>query len=276
MAYPVCTVPGNLNNRRRLYLANPAEAQYIGNAYRFDDLSTQDYRGLKVSVQRRAVNGLSLNGNWTWGRCFGLQLGRGGGGGSGSGGGGPYAKLDDLDYDRGHCDWDRTHLANLTVGYQSPQFTGAVLRALASDWRLAGIVSARSGDWLTVTTGVTHFTGTATANRVNQVSDDVYGQKTLLSYLNRAAFAVPAPDGFGNHVRNSIKGPGVWKADLAVSRLFSLGAARQVEVRVETFNLFNNFNWGNPITALNSGNFGRIQSMTGDPRILQFVFKYGF
>jgi len=276
VAYPVCTVPGNLNNRRRLYLANPAEAQYIGNAYRFDDLSTQDYRGLKVSVQRRAVNGLSLNGNWTWGRCFGLQLGRGGGGGSGSGGGGPYAKADDLDYDLGHCDWDRTHLANLTVGYQSPQFTGAVLRALASDWRLAGIVSARSGDWLTVTTGVTHFTGTATANRVNQVSDDVYGQKTLLSYLNRAAFAVPAPDGFGNHVRNSIKGPGVWKADLAVSRLFSLGAARQVEVRVETFNLFNNFNWGNPITALNSGNFGRIQSMTGDPRILQFVFKYGF
>ena len=276
VAYPVCTVPGNLNNRRELYLLNPAEAQYIGNAYRFEDRSTQDYRGLKVTVQRRAVNGLSLNGNWTWGRCFGLQLGRGGGGGSGSGGGGPYSKADDLDYDLGHCDWDRTHLANLTLGYESPEFTNGVLRALASNWRLSGIVSARSGDWLTVTTGVTHFTGTATANRVNQVSDDVYGEKTLTRFLNRDAFAVPAPDAFGNHERNSIKGPGLWKTDLAVSRLVSVGGSRQVEARAEVFNLLNNFNWGNPITTLNSGNFGRIQSMVGDPRILQFSVKYGF
>jgi len=276
VAYPVCTVPGNLNNRRRLYLENPGEAQYIGNAYRFDDLSTQDYRGLKVSVQRRTVNGVSLNGNWTWGRCFGLQLGRGGGGGSGSGGGGPYSKADDLDYDRGHCDWDRTHLANLTIGYQTPQFDGAMLRALASDWRLAGIASARSGDWLTVTTGVTHFTGTSTAARVDQVSDDVYGAQTLSSYLNRSAFAAPAPNAFGNHPRNNIRGPGVWKTDLAISRLFSLAGSRQMEVRAEVFNLFNNFNWGNPITNFRSGNFGRIQSMAGDPRILQFVFKYGF
>jgi hypothetical protein len=49
-----------------------------------------------------------------------------------------------------------------------------------------------------------------------------------------------------------------------------------MEVRTEVFNVFNNFNWGNPITNFRSGNFGRIQSMAGDPRILQFVVKYGF
>ena len=90
------------------------------------------------------------------------------------------------------------------------------------------------------------------------------------------AFAVPAPDAFGNHERNSIKGPGVWKADLALSRLVSVGGSRQVEARAEVFNLLNNFNWGNPITTLNSGNFGRIQSMVGDPRILQLSIKYSF
>jgi hypothetical protein len=94
--------------------------------------------------------------------------------------------------------------------------------------------------------------------------------------LRLTPFAVPAPDAFGNHPRNSIRGPSVWKADLAVSRLLSLGGTRQVEVRAEVFNLLNNFNWGNPITTLNSGNFGRIQTMIGDPRILQFVAKYGF
>ena len=152
---------------------------------------------------------MSLNGNWTWGRCFGLQLGRGGGGGSGSGGGGTYANPDDLDYDRGHCDWDRTHLANLTLGYQTPEFSNAALRALASNWRVSGIVSARSGDWLTVTTGVTQLHRYGTANRVNQVSDDVYGEKTLTSYLNRAAFALPAPGRIWQPRAEQHQGPGV-------------------------------------------------------------------
>jgi hypothetical protein len=55
-----------------------------------------------------------------------------------------------------------------------------------------------------------------------------------------------------------------------------VGGNREIEARVEIFNLLNNFNWGNPIATLNSGNFGRIQSMIGDPRILQFGIKYGF
>jgi hypothetical protein len=49
-----------------------------------------------------------------------------------------------------------------------------------------------------------------------------------------------------------------------------------VELRLETFNLLNNFNWGNPITNLRAGNFGRIQTAIGDPRIIQLGVKYGF
>jgi hypothetical protein len=272
----VCTTLGNLNNRRVLYGENPQQAQFIGNLDRFDDLTSMDYRGLKLSVQRRAASGVSVNGNWTWGRCVGLPIFRGGAGGSDVfGGGAPYANPDDLEYDRGHCDWHRAHLTNFTIGYQTPSFDSAVLRALASDWRVSGIVNARSGNRLTISTGVTSFNGIGTL-RVDQVSDDVYGEKTLNSYLNRAAFAPPAPGAFGNFVRNSISGPGFWKADLAVSRLFSLRAARQVEVRMEAFNLFNTFNWGDPIVNWGAGNFGRIQTMAGDPRILQFGIKYGF
>ena len=125
-----------------------------------------------------------------------------------------------------------------------------------------------------MTTGVTGFNGLA--DRVDQVSGEVYGQKTLDNYLNRTAFAQPAPGAFGNLVRNSFKGPGFWKADLALSRLFSWSGDQKVELRIETFNLFNTFNWGNPIVLLNSGNFGRIQTMAGDPRIIQFGVKYGF
>jgi hypothetical protein len=33
---------------------------------------------------------------------------------------------------------------------------------------------------------------------------------------------------------------------------------------------------GNPVTTFNAANFGRIQTMAGDPRIMQLGIKYGF
>jgi hypothetical protein len=48
-----------------------------------------------------------------------------------------------------------------------------------------------------------------------------------------------------------------------------------VEVRVEAFNLFNTFNWSSPaVNYGSSSTFGRITSMAGTPRILQFGLRY--
>jgi hypothetical protein len=56
-------------------------------------------------------------------------------------------------------------------------------RILASDWRISGVVSARSGSWLTVVAG-RDIDGTGIANhRVNQVLDDPYGDGTLRNFL---------------------------------------------------------------------------------------------
>ena len=139
-------VAGNLNKRRVLSLENPQEGAVHLNLDLFDDVTTMDYRGLKLSFQRRAASGVSLNGNWTWGRCVGGRIARGGQGDGDPGGGAEYHNPADIDYDRGHCDYDQTHLANFTVGYQTPEFTRAALRALASDWQVSGIVNARSGN----------------------------------------------------------------------------------------------------------------------------------
>jgi len=235
-------------------------------------VGSQDYHALKISAQRRSAAGLSLNGNYTLSRCIGLDWANTGGNAGG------FTNPDDPDYDRGHCPQDRTHIVNATLGYQTPELANAALNALAANWRISGILNARSGSWIHVTTGVNSFNGLGgTAGlRVNQISDDVYGDKTLTSYLNRAAFEQPAPGTFGNHELNSIRGPGFWKIDVALSRLFAFATAQNVEVRIEAFNLLNNFNWGNPITNFSSGNFGRIQSQAGDSRILQFGVKYAF
>jgi hypothetical protein len=184
-------------------------------------------------------------------------------------------KPDDPDFDRGNCAQDRRHIGNLTVGIQTPQFSSAPLRIVASDWNVSGIFSARSGPWLTITTARDIALTGISAQRVNAASDDVYGT-TLNDYLKASAFSFPAPGTLGDVPRGSVAGPAYWSIDLALARLIALGGSRNIELRLETFNLTNHFNWGLPNVSLDSPVFGRIQTQTGSPRVLQFGIKYAF
>jgi carboxypeptidase family protein/TonB-dependent receptor-like protein len=272
VVHPVCSTAANTNARRVISLENPRAGQQISALEIFDDFGSSTYRGLRLAATRRSANGVSLSANYTWSYCFGHTMIAN----QNQFAAGP-TNPDDLTFDRGNCTQNRTHIANLTVGYQTPQFANRVLRALASDWRASGIFGASSGSWLTVITGRdTALNGQGVAQRVTQVSDDVYGAKTLQSYLNRAAFAEPAPGTFGNHVRNGIAGPGRWNTDLSLSRLVGVAGSHTLELRVEAFNLMNHFNWGLPQTNFLTGTFGRITSQATPPRVMQFGVKYGF
>ena len=270
--YPTCTTAANLEQRRTLTLENPREGQLLSYVSQYTAIGTQNYRGLKLSFRRRTADGISLSGNYTLSHCetdtpvsgkF-VQFSDG------------YTDPNDPSYDRGNCPQNRRQIASLTMGYVTPQLDNAVLRVLASDWRASGILTTRSGDWLTVTT-TQELAGTGvTGQRVNQVNENPYGDKSLTNYLNAAAFTFPAPGTLGNERARSIEGPGYWNVDLALARLVPVGAGQTLEFRVETFNLLNHFNWGNPATSLDAGTFGRITSQAGSSRIMQFAVKYGF
>ena len=55
-----------------------------------------------------------------------------------------------------------------------------------------------------------------------------------------------------------------------------MGAGQTLEVRVETFNLLNHFNWGNPATSLDAGTFGRITSQAGVHASCSLLSSTGF
>ena len=189
---------------------------------------------------------------------------------------GGYTNPDDPAFDRGVCDQDRTHLASFTVAAQTPRFAARALGSWASDWRISGIVSGRSGAPINVLAGSDRaYTGIAN-QRANQVLANPYGDGTLNNWLNAAAFELPAPGTLGNFRRNSVRGPGFWTVDAALSRVVSLGASRRLALRVEAFNLFNTFNWDVPEVNFGSSGFGRITSMAGTPRIMQFGVSYAF
>ena len=212
-----------------------------------------------------------LTGNYTRSYCVSNDVSTG----LGAAIGGSYLTADPA-FDRGHCSWSRRHLANATAGVQTPRFANRALRALASDWAVSGLVNAQSGTWLLVTTGRDNNFSGISNQRPNQVLDDPYGNKTLGSYLNPAAFAQPAAGTLGNQRARAFEGPGYWTVDVSLSRRLSIGATQRVELRLETFNLLNNFNWGDPVTNLSAGTFGQIRTQAGSPRIVQFGVKYGF
>ena len=112
--------------------------------------------------------------------------------------------------------------------------------------------------------------------------DDPYSDMSInpanggMRFLNPAAFAQPGAGTLGNSMRNSIRGMGTRSLDLSLTRVIRILGAQDVEVRVDAFNAFNWFQWGQPATALNNlATFGQITS-AGAPRIMQFAVKYRF
>ncbi|HYR88641.1 MAG TPA: TonB-dependent receptor, partial [Terriglobia bacterium] len=51
---------GNINNRRKLNLQNPAEGQFFGSVAQLDDGGTGSYNGMVISVQRRRAKGVTV------------------------------------------------------------------------------------------------------------------------------------------------------------------------------------------------------------------------
>jgi hypothetical protein len=168
----------------------------------------------------------------------------------------------------------------IEAGRPDANFTAAYLTRFGTPhcgsspgWRASG-TSTRIRDWLTVITS--RYTPSGTTNqRVDQTMGNVRRQDAEQP-SNPSAFAYPAAGALGSEPNRSIQGPGFWNVDAALAKVLAVAGTRTIEFRVEAFNLFNNFNWGNPTTNLDSSTFGKITSQLGDPRIMQFAVKYGF
>jgi hypothetical protein len=98
-----------------------------------------------------------------------------------------------------------------------------------------------------------------------------------MRFLNPAAFRQPTAGTLGTtQPRNGIRGMGTHNLDMSLSRLIRTVGSQAIEVRVDAFNAFNWFQWGQPATGLNNtATFGQITT-AGAPRIFQLGIKYQF
>jgi len=160
---------------------------------------------------------------------------------------------------------------------------GKVAHAVFGGWQASLIYQWQSGFPFTISVfGDTANAGALLnvnpirANVVPGVSPELPGdQRSADMWFNTAAFTTPAPFTFGTATRNSVWGPSLSKADLALDRAIPTGVV-QLHFRVEAFNLLNTVNYGTPNRFVNTPQFGSITEAATAARQIQFVVRATF
>jgi hypothetical protein len=213
-----------------------------------------------------------------------------------------------LNDSRGLSDFDRTHRLAVSYRYELPFFKSAegLTRTLLAGWAVSGITIIQSGAPFSVldSGAGTGFLGAGSAPGVLTAS--LAPGATLASamtsgsigtrvngYLNLSAFT-PAPllypaqcdpvnnpnfctTGFGDLGRNTFRGPGQQNWDFSLIKNFKITERQELRFTTDFFNIWNHANFANPaFTDVEGGNFGRITSTVGAPRLIQFSLRYSF
>lgn len=246
-----------------------------------DDIGMSRYNALQLKAQQRFTDGLSSMFSYTWSRTidtssgwFGVENGIGGSAG--------VQNYHDIESNKSTSSYDIPHIVTWATVWELPfgkgqrWLTGGPASWVLGNWQLNWMLLARSGQPFTPTVGGDPanigFTGYGRAHVVGDPNPD---RRTVDQWFNVAAFAVPVNE-FGNATRNSLRAPGYWTIDLGLQRNV-LAGARRLEIRVEAFNVFNHINWGNPAVAIDTpSTAGRITSMSGRPRQVQFGLRFMF
>jgi hypothetical protein len=268
-----CSSTSNTQQRRTLYLQNPAQGQYYGNIVIADDNGTRSYNALLLSVTHRRSKGIAVQGNYTWSHCIEDN----GATPQFQNSGQQVAERRRLN--RGSCDQDRRHNVNVSTVYETPRFANQAARILATGWKISGIVRLYSGSPLSILPGTDRALTATGDQRVDLLLSNPYAdQKTFDQWFNPSAFAPAATGTYGNMGRNTVVGPGAVRIDMGLTRTFQVREKQSVEFRAEAFNAPNHVIPGNPNATLNNSNFGNILSTaTGaSPRIIQLALKYVF
>ena len=170
---PGATV-GNTNQRRLLYLLNPAAGVYYSTITTMDDGVNTNYQALRLSVQHRFSHNFTLLSVYTYSHCLQtgeviadrISLGAN-----------TYQNPANRNADYGNCDADlRQNLVNSVV-YQTPKFANRGANLLLGNWQLSFLITAHTGFPFYPTTGTD-----ASLTGIGQDRPNVVGSPYAHSY----------------------------------------------------------------------------------------------
>jgi len=244
--------------------------------------SNANYNSLQIKARSQYGQNLAALVSYTWSKTIDLGC-------DGYFGGPAACSVQDpyhMQNDRSVAGFDIPQILSASFIYELPIGSGrsmsisnAVLNAVAGNWGVNGIFTARSGQ---------PFHGVASAQiantgnnfeRPDRTCSSPYSATRGIEYLNTSCFSVPPLYTFGTEPRNDLRSPHVTNLDMSVVKTFPWGenaSAENVEFRTDFFNSLNEAALGTPDTTITDPTFGKISSTAQAERIIQLSLKVNF
>jgi len=262
-----------------------------------DNGGNSNYHGGELTLEKRFSQGLSFRAAYTYAKSIDESQEHLAAGGTGSFTQNGY----NLRERRGPSDFDIRHhivgsyIYELPFGRGRSHFSEGALSHILGGWRISGTGGLRTGRPFTVSAGNNSTTlgGPRGGSTFNSAFADCLrdgtlskSERTIDRWFDLTAYATPTAlnpttntvqPRLGTCGRNTLRGPGLTNFDFALARTFEyFGEGRALELRWEMFNMFNTPQFGLPERNINSSAAGKITTLSGDPRLMQFALKFNF
>ena len=152
---------------------------------------------------------------------------------------------------------------------------GALMQGLLGGWAVNGITSFQSGEPLNIQVASSQL-NTGTNNFANVTCSDVEIIGEVTQWFDTSCFANPPLYEFGNYEIGQVRGPRFVNTDFSIFKRTQFGGAKSLELRLETFNLFNHALFANPNVTFGNAQFGRIASTRFPSREIQLGARFLF
>jgi hypothetical protein len=145
---------------------------------------------------------------------------------------------------------------------------------LAGNWQVNGIVTVQTGFPFTIEAADLDSEIGTFAQRANVSGNPLPSglNQNIDHWFNTSVFSQPAIGRFGNTGRNILNGPGLTNVDLSLFKSIPVTERLKLQLRFESFNLFNHAQFQIPDNDVNSPTFGVIGS-ANPGRIIQLAGK---
>ena len=246
--------------------------------------ASQRYDALQAVLMKRMGNGLEGQVAYTYSKCLSNSPGYFGTGwgstGATSSGGQPGPQnIYDPRSDWGPCFFNQKHVlasyANYTIpigrGKQFGKDMSPALNAVLGDWEISAIVSAHSGNSLTLNafggwgsgfagdSSGTNGIGPATLSERPNCAGPVHiqnkfvpatpgtatggGTAAYIQWIDPTGISNPLPGYFGTCSVGNVAGPSFFNADLGLHKDFHITEGKTLQFRFEAMNAFNHPVW---------------------------------
>lgn len=250
-----------------------------------------------VSLNKRFANGLLFTSSYTWSKNMSNNdesLGVGS-----ITAGSPQIPQDffNIRAEKSVSAFDRTHRVAVSWVYELPWLKNNwaqqwVVKNVFGNWQLSGVFEAQSGQPFTILTGVDTNGNGAGGDRPNYnpngafTKDPVTGNlRTFTNDRLTGRYYVPVVGanglpianslGNGNLGRNTLRGQGYSNWNLSLMKRVKLTETKMIQLRADALNVFNQKYFGNPVSNMNSLDFGRNLNDGGN-RSLTLGAKFTF